>query len=327
MLGSSESPGELSDEFESVDEHRKIYRKRRDIRLPADMRLPLSPGSHGLRSPASSSLPSRAASPAASPLFNTYDALLDRYMPPSLLVNDRQELVESFGGAERLLRFKGRRPSRDLLDLLDSDAKTSIAGALNRVMKTGLPLHFSGVKLKTEGQQATYRLGIEPIEDANTGVSHYLISLLPLDGQEELAPAGSDEVNAAQMSRDQMHHLENELRYTQENLQATIEELETSNEEMQATNEELVASNEELQSTNEELHSVNEELYTVNAEYQKKIQELAGAESGHGASPREHGCGDRVSRQRASYSQVHAADCGGVRLDQPGYRSAHRNVL
>ena len=41
MLGPSESPGELLDEFETLDEHWKMFRKRRDIRLPADMRYPL----------------------------------------------------------------------------------------------------------------------------------------------------------------------------------------------------------------------------------------------------------------------------------------------
>ena len=34
FLGSSESPGRLLDEFDTIDEHAKIYRKRRDIRLP-----------------------------------------------------------------------------------------------------------------------------------------------------------------------------------------------------------------------------------------------------------------------------------------------------
>ncbi len=34
FLGSSESPGGLLDEFDTIDEHAKIYRKRRDIGLP-----------------------------------------------------------------------------------------------------------------------------------------------------------------------------------------------------------------------------------------------------------------------------------------------------
>src|SRR6185503_6422808 len=42
LLGPSEGPGELADEFETLDRHWKLYRKRRDIRLPTTMRLPVS---------------------------------------------------------------------------------------------------------------------------------------------------------------------------------------------------------------------------------------------------------------------------------------------
>lgn len=270
-LGSSETPGELGSEFEAVDERTRIYRKRRDIRLPAELRLPLTRTSHSLRGPFA---PSRSLDASQTqPLLSTYDVLLDKYMPPSLLINEHRELVESFGGAERLLRVRGRRPSRDLLDMLDTDARTAIAGALNRVMRHKQPVTFTGVHLSALGEENTYRLNIELVEDEKSRETFYLISLEPLEEPQERRPL--TEVDADEMTRDQIRHLEDELRYNKENLQATIEELETSNEEMQATNEELVASNEELQSTNEELHSVNEELYTVNAEYQKKIEELA----------------------------------------------------
>src|SRR5688500_6416718 len=40
FLGSSESPGALLDEFDTIDEHPKIYRKRLHIRLPRYHRPP-----------------------------------------------------------------------------------------------------------------------------------------------------------------------------------------------------------------------------------------------------------------------------------------------
>ncbi len=43
-LGPSETPGELADEFETLNAHWRIYRKRRDIRLPPDLRVPHAPG-------------------------------------------------------------------------------------------------------------------------------------------------------------------------------------------------------------------------------------------------------------------------------------------
>ena len=41
LLGPSETPGEIADEFETVDPHWRVYSKRRDARLP-DIRLPLA---------------------------------------------------------------------------------------------------------------------------------------------------------------------------------------------------------------------------------------------------------------------------------------------
>jgi len=41
LLGPSESTGGLAEEFNVVDEHWKIYKKRRDIRLPADVEYPV----------------------------------------------------------------------------------------------------------------------------------------------------------------------------------------------------------------------------------------------------------------------------------------------
>lgn len=272
FLGPSESPAELADEFESIDLHWKVYRKRRDIRLPADLRLPLSSGSSYLHSSALAK-PVAAGRGGETRFHGVYDHLLDAYMPPSLLINERRELVHSFGGAERFLSMKGGPASTNIVDLVDADLRIALSGALNRADKDQCDTHMRGIQVDGFGPVT---LGVTPIHDRRAETIHTLITL-----EEEERPAADNlsvddaaDIDINQESRDRVEALESELRYTKENLQATVEELETSNEELQAANEELVASNEELQSTNEELHSVNEELYTVNAEYQRKINEL-----------------------------------------------------
>jgi two-component system, chemotaxis family, CheB/CheR fusion protein len=272
MLGSSESPGGLAEEFTAIDDHWKIYRKRRDVRLLHQLRLPLSrlPGrAHEMRTP----------SPDTH-LMPIYDRLLDRYMPPSLLVDENRTLLDTFAGAERWLRLKGRRPSRNLLDLLEPESRTVIAGAIARALKESGVVRYTGVRLHDASGPSLATLTAEAINHRHTNYRHVLLTVTPAqDGTEprvEPAREGGrrDSVDAARARQEGHEALEDELAYTRETLQAAIEELETSNEELQATNEELIASNEELQSTNEELHSVNEELYTVNAEHQKKIEEL-----------------------------------------------------
>ena len=272
VLGPSETPGELNDEFEIVDHHWKIFRKRRDSRLPADIRLPLGSGYPHLRSE-SAKYPARHAGLPDMQLMRAYDALLDQYVPPSLLVNERRELVHSFSGAGSYLVPRDGRPSADILDMVQGDLKLALTGALQRAAKEQTSVAYSGIAVRTVEGEHEIKLAVKPLNGREPAGAFTLITLERMAPREEPVP-DVDRLDMGDVSRERVRSLEDELRYTKENLQATVEEMETSNEELQATNEELVASNEELQSTNEELHSVNEELYTVNAEYQRKIHEL-----------------------------------------------------
>jgi len=268
LLGPSETPGELGDEFDTVDAHWRVYRKRRDARLP-DIRLSLTSVP-----PAVPSRPMFTTGHSVPGLLGVYDQLLERVMPPSVLLDEHYQLVHSFGGAEKFLHVRPGRPSNNVLDMVDDGLKPALLGALQHAYKERKVLRLSGVPVRGPDGDQEYRLSIDPVVAAPGAVPHYLVSF-ESKGPVLAAPESAAALDVPAASRDYVAALESELRFTKESLQATIEELETSNEELQATNEELVASNEELQSTNEELHSVNEELYTVNIEHQRKITQLA----------------------------------------------------
>jgi two-component system CheB/CheR fusion protein len=275
LLGGSESPGELHSEFDVIHERYRIYRKRRQVRLPNEFRAPLKQAS-------SADLHASAArvSPVHRTLTNQqqflHDQLLNRFMPPSLLIDENRHLVDSFGGAEKFLRLRARQPSLDVLDLMDESLRATLSGAIGRTSKDSQPVRFSSVKLRFGDVDQAFNLTVTPLTHPSLSGKHHVISFELLEARAELDSIRTEEYpGELDVSRDHIRQLEDDLRYSRENLQSTIEELETSNEELQATNEELIASNEELQSTNEELHSVNEELYTVNAEHQRKIGELA----------------------------------------------------
>nr|HEX4317792.1 chemotaxis protein CheB [Kofleriaceae bacterium] len=274
FLGPSESPGPVGEELTTIDEHWKLYAKRRDVQLLSQVGLSLS---RTQRKPVVLDL---ARPHGPDPLIlATYDQLLDRYMPPGFLVDEDRTLIDTFAGAESMLTFRRRRPSSNLFDLLDDELRGVVAGAIQRAVKDNAPISYSGVRVTGLGDKMMRgTLTAEPLFHPRTGARHVLITFKELVEATAIDAAAVDRpaeiVAASDATRERMGSLESELAYTRETLQATIEELETSNEETQATNEELIASNEELQSTNEELHSVNEELYTVNAEYQQKIGEL-----------------------------------------------------
>jgi two-component system, chemotaxis family, CheB/CheR fusion protein len=271
FLGPSESPADLSEDFDVVDEHWKIYHKRRDARLFAESRT------NPLYSPPVRTLAAKpkGANEANATILATYDALLNRFMPPSLLIDENRTLLHAFGGATRYLRVPEGRISTDVFDLIHPDLRVALYGAFHRVRNERTQVVHNGLRVALSSCEETVTVEVSALPPKGTEATRFLVSLIPQEspGSANLPADRTNDAASAEFA-DTVRALESELATTRENLHSTIEELETSNEELQATNEELVASNEELQSTNEELHSVNEELYTVNAEYQNKIAEL-----------------------------------------------------
>ena len=165
FLGPSESLGHLDHDFETVDKHWRIYRKYSDARVPVDRKAPH--GSHGPQGPKSSSSRSVTGSegfgqraPArysVTQLLGTYDALLDEFMPPSLLVNDRGELVHAFGGASRFLKLRDGRQGLDVLDMVDSELRMVLIGGLQRALQTETAIVFRGVHIEDQPYKVTVR--------------------------------------------------------------------------------------------------------------------------------------------------------------------------
>ncbi len=266
FLGPSESPGDLSGEFESLHSHWKLYRKNRDAKLPPDLRLTATTV-HSTRR-----LPSGGSAREAG-MAEVFANALEATGPPGVLVNAEFEVVHTFGDASGYLSLRRGQPSLGILDMLDGDLRMAVGAALHRSARVREPVTLNSVRTDRDNRSQWVNVSVIPLPASSRNASHTLVRFDPAAVPEPLVAERQD-LDLTEAARDRIDTLEAELRFTKENLQATIEELETSNEELQATNEELLASNEELQSTNEELHSVNEELYTVNAEYQNKIEEL-----------------------------------------------------
>ena len=268
FLGPSESLGLLTHDFETVDKHWRVYRKFSDVRTPVDARLQVP-----RVEPRFPSAP-LASRHSLSHLLGAYDSLLDRFMPPSLLVSEGGDLLHVFSGAGKFLHHRDGRPGQDVLDAVDSELKLVLVGGLKRALAERTELVFKNVRLCADDVEALYRVTLSAVPGRDGAAASVLVAFEPVQSVPTAADPAATEIDLASLPHPQVAALEAELNSTRENLQAAIEELETSNEELQTTNEELHASNEELQSTNEELQSVNEELYSVNAEYQRKIAEL-----------------------------------------------------
>ena len=272
LLGSSETVGDLSKEFQTVDQHWRIFKKLRDVRLRQATTIPLAPALSGVVQ-SKPSLTATLIGPDNSVDTSFFEDVIDRYVPPSFVVNRLYELVHSFGDANKVLTQPKGRPTLEVLKMVDGDLKMALSTALHRSSRENDRVILQGVRVPLDGKEVTMQVSVEPC--SKKAQELFLVSLEELkDAPIQKPGTDIEQFRADDHAAQRIVDLERELEFKKETLQTTVEELESSNEELQSTNEELVASNEELQSTNEELHSVNEELYTVNAEHQRKIEEL-----------------------------------------------------
>jgi len=282
FLGPSETVGELSSEFELIDQRWRIFVKRRNVRLIESMtQLPRNQDSkHAVPISAVGAEPNIVRGDAKRVYDRALDIVLKKYAPPGFLLKRTGEIVRVFGDAGRFLEVMEGNFSQRLDDLIRQDLRVVASAALDRAKSPQLlPFERKVRSRVVDAKQSSLTVRLEPVNDSRNESDLLLLTInevartVVIPDLDELE-VQTEDLETVTLLRQRIEDLEHELRGSEETLQTTIEELETSNEELQATNEELMASNEELQSTNEELHSVNEELYTVSAEHQRKIIEL-----------------------------------------------------
>ncbi len=206
-------------------------------------------------------------------LENIYTQYLERFLPPSVVIDDRNNVIHFFGNYADYLSIAPGKATFNVFSMLNKDIGLAASTALNRCRVEHTSVTYTGISVDTPSGIKNIDLIVEPIkwehhEDCELVVMMFVEKRnIETDGVKE-----KYDIDATAARR--IDDLEQELHESQNDLKSTIGELETVNEELQAANEELLTANEELQSSNEELQSVNEELYTVNAEYQQKLDEL-----------------------------------------------------
>ncbi len=269
FLGSSETLGDLGEEFATLQPKWKLFRKRRDISLAIGQMARQTTVS---QLPATNHRKVKSDRALDRLLSDVFKYCLNEQPLTCLLVSQDNQLLRVFYNAAQLLEFPVGEAILDITEIVNPGLKLPLSTALHRAKRDREPVLYSGIKINRHGEELNVSLRVgSKIE--NAALEDYLIVVLEVEAP-TASPKAIMRFDIDSEAANQLTELEYELQQTRENLQVTIEELETTNEEQQATNEELLASNEELQSINEELQSVNEELYSVNAEHQSKIQEL-----------------------------------------------------
>ena len=280
LLGNSETVGEFTKLFTMVDNKWKIYQQAGEALSPLRIGPYLThfDGAVPGRFPRSMREPAHPA--AVRDLAE--QALLEGYIPASVLVNPALEVLYIHGRTGKYLEPAPGNAGLNLLDMAREGLRMELAAAARKALIQKKPVRHEGLLVKSDGITSVVNLIVQPVTKPEA--ARGLLMVIFEDVTPEPGPPAEETPDTLNEPEQRLVAVERELRAKEEYLQATIEELQTSNEELKSINEEAQSANEELQSANEELEtsreelqSVNEELLTVNNELQTKNEELSRA--------------------------------------------------
>lgn len=277
FLGSSESIGGFQDLFGTVDHKWKIFRRKESpvaatglVDLPSAL-LPHEQGK--LRRPPKSPMDGGASLSDLS-----RQLLLERFAPPSVLVNESGDILYIQGRTGRYLEPAAGEATMNIFTMAREGLRLEVGALVRKALLQRREVGRDGLRVQLNGGYQTVKILVRPLSGRSTTRGMVLISFEDQEPVKRLSRVRKESGKPVKETEE----LTKELKYTKEQLQTTVEEMETSQEELKSANEELQSTNEELQSTNEELttskeelQSLNEELVTVNSELQQKIEDVS----------------------------------------------------
>ncbi|GAB0113930.1 chemotaxis protein CheB [Acidisoma sp. C75] len=248
FLGPSESVGRFEHLFPPIDQHARLF-----LRSPGAPSYPIDlPGQRGSAPPWRSRVTRETESSFEDESAATR-RLLERYAPPSLVVDQDGGILAAHGRLSRYFNFPVTRTGGSSITMLARPGLRDVLGPLlRRVREERKPVRARDVTVSSEFGQQPVEIVCDPLGDGTF--------LFVIRDTGPFARADDPDIAELDLGGDVVEGLEEELRLTRHRLRSAVEELETANEELKSSNEEMMSMNEELQSTNEELATVNDEL-------------------------------------------------------------------
>jgi len=279
MLGTAETAG-AQPLFAIIDKRWRLYRKS-----AVDSVMPVSFSVD--RFPAAPAMPPSSRGMRPEPVRSANDEanrfLLQRYGPPSVIVDESLQVVQFRGQTGNFLEAASGEPNLSVLKMAREGLLFPLRAALNTARRKRRTVRREGIAVHRDGKW--HNVDIEVVPLGSSPSSQTLIVFEETPSPAEKRPSRRTQPAPAlgkRESEERLAGLTRELAASREYMQSIIQELEAANEELQSANEEILSSNEELQSTNEELdtakeelQSTNEELNTVNEELHSRNDELS----------------------------------------------------
>ncbi|HYC77670.1 MAG TPA: CheR family methyltransferase [Planctomycetota bacterium] len=272
MLGGAETTGPGADLFQVVDKKHRIFARRAG----------LDPSYPSFGAARRSDRGERAVRPTevradASAVSESDRILLDRYAPPSVVVDDELNLRHVRGDVSAFVAPAPGIAGLGILRMAREGVAVALRTALQKARSSRAPVRKE-VRVAHHGVAREAVLEVVPLRRGDAD-GHFLITFATPPGAR--APGRRRVAADSRGETGRLRRMQDELDATRREMQDMIQDLEAANEELQSANEEILSSNEELQSTNEELdtareelQSTNEEIVTVNEELHHRNDEL-----------------------------------------------------
>jgi PAS domain-containing protein len=273
ILGESESaPDDL---FLPVDRAHRIFTARARIggERPALPELLASPVDRLARAARNLHAPNRSP-------IETHVAALEAAAPPSVVVDERWNVVHLSSSASQFFQQSGGPLARRITELVRPQLRDELHSLLHRVTEDQTP-QLSGFTAVPFNGGALHRVALlaQPHTRVESGVADILVTFLDA-GTVTDEPTPSETPSADEQVREvreQLRQAERRIDTMRDERYVANEDLRAVNEELQSLNEEYRSTTEELETSKEELQSINEELQTVNQELKLKLEEVSRA--------------------------------------------------
>jgi two-component system CheB/CheR fusion protein len=273
FLGTSETIGEFTALFSSLNDKWKIYQRKADTRSQLQpMDFPFSLPEH---------------EPQGVPVKKHMDitalaekTLLDDHTPPAMIIDATGDIRYIHGRMHKYLEHaQGPVRSYNAFEMARKGLKIHLIATIRKIRPESGTIK-KDIQIEQNGHPIDVRVTISPMSQESAR-GFYMVVFEEVSEEKKQKPKQTVKVTGRDNLAARNQELEQELNATQDKLRTTVEELESSNEELRSANEEYQSANEELQSANEELNSskeelqsLNEELETVNSELQGKVQQV-----------------------------------------------------
>lgn len=186
-------------------------------------------------------------------LDKLYSTFLERFLPPSVVIDEGNQAVHFFGDYSKYLSISPGKASFSIFNLVHEDLSLAASTAISRCRSDEQTVAYTDIAVRTNDGVQHVDMTVQPLWEYSPQLMGMIALVFSDHTGREIEEGESERYDIEKTAARRIAYLENELQNTQNELKASISDLETVNEELQAA---------------------NEELYTVNAEYEQKLDEL-----------------------------------------------------